>query len=124
VDVDVVRAAFAVRGSAKVQGRQGKLALKSAAEEWLPREIIYRPKASFSAPIRAWVGRDLRGLVDDVLLDGELVRTGLLQRAGVAQLVADDRLGRQDRAKQIWQLLSLELWYQHMTTLGVGGVAA
>jgi len=124
VDVDVVRAAFGVRGSAKVQGRQGKLALKYAAEEWLPREIIYRPKASFSAPIRAWVGRDLRGLVDDVLLDGELVRSGLLQRAGVAQLVADDRLGRQDRAKQIWQLLSLELWYQHMTTLGVGGVAA
>jgi asparagine synthase (glutamine-hydrolysing) len=124
VDVDVVRAAFGVRGSAKVRGRHGKLALKAAAEEWLPREIVYRPKASFGAPIRAWVRRDLRALVDDVLLDGELVRTGVLQHAGVARLVADDRLGRQDRAKQIWQLLSLELWYQHMTGLGVGSIAA
>jgi asparagine synthase (glutamine-hydrolysing) len=124
VDVDVVRAAFAVRGSAKIRGRHGKLALKAAAEDWLPREVVYRPKASFGAPIRAWVGRDLRGFVDDVLLDGELVRTGVLQHTGVARLVEDDRLGRQDRAKQIWQLLSLELWYRHMTDLGVGGLAA
>jgi asparagine synthase (glutamine-hydrolysing) len=124
VDVDVVRAAFAVPGSEKVRGRRGKIALKTAAEEWLPRDIVHRPKASFGAPIRAWISRDLRPLVDDVLLDGDLVRTGVLQREGVSRLVADDRSGREDRAKQIWQLLSLELWYRRMTESGVGGIAA
>jgi asparagine synthase (glutamine-hydrolysing) len=123
VDVDLVRAAFALRGSDKVRGRQGKRALKAAAEEWLPRDIVYRPKASFGAPIRAWVSRDLRPLVDEVLLDGQLVNTGVLQHAGVSRLVEEDRQGRQDRAKQIWQLLSLELWYQRMTELGVGSIA-
>jgi hypothetical protein len=51
------------------------------------------------------------------------VNTGVLQHAGVSRLVEEDRQGRQDRAKQIWQLLSLELWYQRMTELGVGSIA-
>ncbi len=52
VDVEVVRAAFSQPGRAKVKNRSGKVGLKRAAESWLPREIVYRPKASFGAPLR------------------------------------------------------------------------
>jgi len=102
-----------------VRSRAGKFALKRAAEAWLPNEIVYRPKASFGAPIRAWISRELRELVDDVLVGGELVRSGLLQRAAVERLIDEERTGREDRAKQIWQLLSLELWYEQTRTAGV-----
>ncbi len=67
VDPEVVRAAFSLPGSAKVHGRKGKVALKEAAEAWLPQEIVHRPKASFSAPLRAWMAHDLREVVDDCL---------------------------------------------------------
>ncbi|WP_433167824.1 asparagine synthase (glutamine-hydrolyzing) [Kribbella sp. CA-247076] len=119
VDPVVARAAFSIPGSEKIHRRQGKLALKKAAEAWLPREIIYRPKASFSAPLRAWVRNDLRELVDDVLLRGELVGSGFLQQAAVQRLVDDERAGREDYSKQIWQLLTLETWSRHMRSLGV-----
>jgi asparagine synthase (glutamine-hydrolysing) len=121
VDVEVVRAAFALPGSAKVHHRAGKVALKTAAEQWLPKEIVHRPKASFGAPIRAWISRDLRELVNDVLVGGDLVQTGMLRREPLVQLIADERTGREDQAKQIWQLLSLELWYRHVRSLGVKG---
>lgn len=120
VDVEVVRAAFSFPGSSKVRHRAGKIALKTAAEQWLPKEIVHRPKASFGAPIRAWISRDLRDLVNDVLVGGELVQTGLLRKGPLVQLIADERAGREDQAKQIWQLLSLELWYRHVHALGVG----
>ncbi|MFI7067710.1 asparagine synthase (glutamine-hydrolyzing) [Kribbella sp. NPDC050124] len=119
VDPVVVRAAFSIPGIEKIHRRQGKLALKKAAEAWLPKEIIYRPKASFSAPLRAWVRNDLRELVDDVLLRGELVGSGFLQQSAVQRLVDDERAGRQDYSKQIWQLLTLETWTRHMRSLGV-----
>ena len=119
VDPEVFRAAFSIPGTDKIKGRQGKVALKRAAEAWLPKEIIYRPKASFSAPLRAWIGNDLRELIDDVLLNGELVAGGFLQRPALNQLVADERSGREDRSKQIWQLLTLETWCRHMRALGV-----
>ena len=119
VDVEVVRAAFSIPGAAKVRHRAGKVALKTAAEQWLPKEIVHRPKASFGAPIRSWISRDLRELVNDVLVGGELVQAGLVRRKPLVELIADERTGRADHAKQIWQLLSLELWYQHAHKLGV-----
>ena len=121
VDVEVVKAAFSLPGSAKIAGRTAKAALKSAAEAWLPKEIVHRPKGSFSAPLRAWVGRDLKEVVDDVVLSGELVRSGFVRKAAVEQLVADQRAGREDRSKQIWQLLTLELWCRQTREAGVAG---
>lgn len=119
VDPVVAQAAFSIPGSEKIHRRVSKLALKKAAEAWLPKEIIYRPKASFSAPLRAWVRNDLRELVDDVLLRGELVQSGFLRQTAVQKLVDDERAGREDYSKQIWQLLTLETWTRHMRSLGV-----
>jgi asparagine synthase (glutamine-hydrolysing) len=119
VDPVVARAAFSFPGRDKIRGRQGKVALKQAAESWLPREIVYRPKASFSAPLRAWVRTDLRELIGDVLVPGELVQSGMIRRTALRQLISDDQAGREDRAKQIWQLLTMELWYRHAQSLGV-----
>jgi asparagine synthase (glutamine-hydrolysing) len=119
VDIEVVRAAFSQPGSAKVRHRKGKMVLKKAAESSLPKEIVYRPKASFSAPLRAWVNHELRPLVDDVLLSGELVQSGFLRQAGVERLIDEERTGRFDRSKQIWQMLTLELWMRHAREQGV-----
>ena len=121
VDPVVARAAFSIDGAAKIRRRQGKVALKQAAERWLPREIVYRPKASFSAPLRAWVRNDLQEVIHDVLVDGELTGSGMIRREGLLRLIQDEQAGREDRAKQIWQLLTLELWYRHVRSMGVAG---
>jgi asparagine synthase (glutamine-hydrolysing) len=119
VDAEVFRAAYSLRGDQKIQGRSGKVALKRAALAWLPKEVVYRPKASFSAPLRAWIAHDLSGVVDEVLVRGELVTSGFLSRTSVEALVDDERAGREDRSKQIWQLLTLELWYRRNRAAGV-----
>jgi asparagine synthase (glutamine-hydrolysing) len=119
VDPVVARAAFSISGRDKISGRQSKVALKRAAENWLPHEIVHRPKASFSAPLRAWVRGDLQELIRDQLVGGELVGTGMIRPAALAQLISDDRAGREDRSKQIWQLLTMELWYRNAQAQGV-----
>jgi asparagine synthase (glutamine-hydrolysing) len=120
VDPLVAQAAFALPASTKIRGRTTKVALKAAAAAWLPPEIIERPKASFGVPLRAWVSRDLRQMVDDQLLTGVLVSTGFVRREPLRQLIAQDRAGREDRAKEIWQLLTLEEWCRQASALGVG----
>lgn len=112
VDVDVVRAAFRVPGDRKIVGRQGKAALKHAASSTLPREIVYRPKGLFSAPLRAWMSRDLAPSVNEVINDGVLVSSGILRRDALRRLVAEDASGRQDRSKHLWHVLTLEYWYR------------
>jgi asparagine synthase (glutamine-hydrolysing) len=121
VDPIVARAAFSFPGSTKIRRRQGKVALKRAAESWLPHEIVHRPKASFSAPLRAWVRGDLQEVIRDVLVGGELVESGMIRRDALSRLIQDEQAGREDRSKQIWQLLTLELWYRHAQSMGVAG---
>jgi len=119
VDPVVARAAFAIPGRDKIRNRQGKVALKRAAEKWLPREIVYRPKASFSAPLRAWVRNDLQEVINDVLVRGELAGAGMIRAGALQRLIQDERAGRQDNAKQVWQLLTMELWYRNVRSMGV-----
>jgi asparagine synthase (glutamine-hydrolysing) len=112
VDVEVVKAAFRIPGNQKIVGRQGKAALKKAATGILPEEIVYRPKGLFSAPLRAWMSRDLAPLVREVVHEGELVKSGFLRREALQQLVAEDASGAQDRSKHLWHVLTLEYWYR------------
>jgi asparagine synthase (glutamine-hydrolysing) len=119
VDPVVAQAAFAIPGRDKIRNRQGKLALKRAAEQWLPHEIVYRPKASFSAPLRAWVRNDLRDVINDMLVHGELTGSGMIRPTALDRLIEAERAGREDNAKQIWQLLSMELWYRNARSMGV-----
>jgi asparagine synthase (glutamine-hydrolysing) len=121
VDPIVARAAFSFPGRTKIRRRQGKVTLKRAAESWLPHEIVHRPKASFSAPLRAWVRGDLQEVIRDVLVGGELVESGMIRRDALSRLIQDEQAGREDRSKQIWQLLTLELWYRHAQSMGVAG---
>lgn len=118
-DSVVFAAAFGLTGTEKIRGREQKAALKDAARAWLPDEIIDRPKSSFGAPIRSWLVEDLRELVDDTLLRGELVAGGFLRREPLQRMVADQRAGRRDLALQVWQLLTLELWLREVRSQGV-----
>jgi asparagine synthase (glutamine-hydrolysing) len=115
VDVEVVRAAFRLHGRDKIRGRNGKWALKKAAEAWLPQSIIYRPKGLFSAPLRAWIRNDLQDMVDDILPGGELVRRGYIKPDYIRNLIDHDRIGRADYSKEIWHLLTMDHWFRRHT---------
>jgi asparagine synthase (glutamine-hydrolysing) len=119
VDPYVFRAAFSFHGAQKIRGRTQKVPLRQVAEDWVPRDVLDRPKASFGVPLRAWVTNDLGPLIDDVLLDGRLVSSGLLRLSPLRRMVTDQRSGRRDQSKQLWQLLSMELWYRSATAAGV-----
>jgi asparagine synthase (glutamine-hydrolysing) len=118
VDKEVARAAFSIPGDRKIVGTSRKDVLKQAALEWLPKDITHRPKGLFSAPLRAWIRRDLQEMVEDRVVRGTLVGSGMLDKARVRALIDEDRSGATDRSKEIWQLLTLEVWYQQTTAGG------
>ena len=84
VDPHVFRAAFSYRGDQKIKGRTQKVPLRSIADGWVPSDVVNRPKASFGAPLRAWVTNDLGPLIDDVLLERSAGGLGLPASAGPA----------------------------------------
>ena len=110
IDKIVVTEAMHTPGALKIKNNTSKYILKKAAGKFLPDEIIYRPKASFGAPIRSWISNDLKDMVNDLLSEENINKRGFLNYAMVTKMIDDDRKGIEDNAYQIYQLLTLELW--------------
>jgi asparagine synthase (glutamine-hydrolysing) len=66
------------------------------------------------------VTHDLAPVIDDTLLRGELVGSGFVQQQPLRRMVAEQRGGKRDWSKQLWELLTLETWYRNMRSAGVG----
>jgi asparagine synthase (glutamine-hydrolysing) len=110
IDKKLIEMAMQVDGSLKFKKGTSKYILKKMAERYLPHEIIYRPKASFGAPIRSWISGDLKPMVDDLLSERAVEQRGFFNYPFVKQLIDEDRKGIEDHAYRIYQLLTLELW--------------
>jgi len=110
LDLEMVELAAHVQPRWKQRGREGKAVFKRAMEADLPREVIYRPKTGFGAPLRRWLKSELRGLVEETLSAESLKSRGLFDPAAVRRLVDLDRGGRVDGAYTILALMAVEIW--------------
>jgi asparagine synthase (glutamine-hydrolysing) len=110
LDHAVLELGVSLPDSLKVDGRQGKVALRRAFAEALPPAVARRSKTGFGVPIARWFRGELQPLARDVLL-GETARArGQLRPTAVARLLDDHVSGRADHAHRLWCLLMLELW--------------
>jgi asparagine synthase (glutamine-hydrolysing) len=110
LDPELVALAARLPLAYKQRGRVGKWVLRKAMEPYLPREVLYRGKTGFGAPLRNWLREDLRSLVDDLLSPRSLAQRGLFDPAGVAALVELDRRQRTDASYTIFAMMCIELW--------------
>lgn len=94
----------------KINGIKRKYILKKAAESLLPKEVIWRKKAGFSAPIRSWIRTSLRPMIDDLLSEETIKRRGLFDYREVRRIIEINHLGKEDYNLQVFQLLNLEIW--------------
>ncbi|MBD1148818.1 asparagine synthase (glutamine-hydrolyzing) [Pelagibacterales bacterium SAG-MED30] len=114
IDMEVIKAAFDINSNLKIKRLTQKYLLKKVAEKWLPNEIIYRPKSSFTLPLRAWIKNDLKDLVSDYLLsENGLVGRKIIKPQFIKKLINDEDNNREDNAQKIWHLLTLEQWFKN-----------
>jgi asparagine synthase (glutamine-hydrolysing) len=112
LDHEVLELAASLPPQLKVNGKEKKVALRSALRAWLPDEVLDRPKQGFEVPIAEWFRTDLREQVYDVVLGPRATGRGYFERRYVERLVDRHISGADDNAKGIWTLLMFELWHQ------------
>lgn len=118
IDKEIIKRAMQIPGKFKIKNGTSKYILKKAAEKFLPKEIVYRKKASFGAPIRSWISNDLKEMVDDLLSKESITARGFFHYPVIKKIIEDDRNGREDNAYRIYQLLTLELWCREYVDKG------
>jgi asparagine synthase (glutamine-hydrolysing) len=107
---ELVELAARMPANLKLHGLKRKYILKRVAEKLLPRDVVWRKKAGFGAPIRSWLRGPLRPMVDDLLSEETLRRRGLFNPQEVRRIINTNLSGREDYNLQVFQLLTLEIW--------------
>jgi asparagine synthase (glutamine-hydrolysing) len=110
LDQHLVEFALRLPSRLKRRGARGKLVLKRAVADLVPREILERPKMGFGIPVSRWLRGELRPLLEETLFSGAARERGLLDPAAVRALADAHASGRADHGPRLWLLLMLELW--------------
>jgi asparagine synthase (glutamine-hydrolysing) len=96
----------------KIKGMNGKYLHKKALEKWLPVPIVYRKKKGFANPIEDWFRVGMKSFVDDCLLNPDSSMSAFFNQNYIRQILEQDRSGKEQYRRQIYLLVSLELWHR------------
>ena len=94
----------------KQKGSEGKWIFKKAMEKYLPKEIIYRPKTGFGAPLRSWLHNELKPQMMELLSKESIERRGIFESLAVDALIKQDAIGKIDATYSIFSMMCIEMW--------------
>jgi asparagine synthase (glutamine-hydrolysing) len=118
LDRELVELAFRVPAYLKFDARHSKILLKRIAARRLPRDCVYRPKEGFSIPIKNWLRKEFRGLVEHHLDSGKLRQQGLFEPAVVERLWQEHLANRANHSHLLWSLLVFQQWRERWDVAG------
>ena len=110
LDHVLVEYAVNIPSQLKTRGLNGKRILKAAAEDLLPKSIIYRRKMGFPTPWRSWLEGPQLDKIETLLLKPRTVERGIFKPEGLQRIFTEHRNKVRDHSNRIWRLLNLELW--------------
>lgn len=110
LDRDVTRYALTLPSNLRVRRVTTKWVLKKAAEDWLPKDVIYRRKRGLSVPVAGWINGALRSEVDRLLAPDRLRKQALVSEPYITGLLTEHRTGRANNAKALWAVIMLQYW--------------
>ena len=94
----------------KLKGLTGKYLHKRALERWLPASVVWRRKKSFANPVEHWFRDRMRPFVEECLLAPDSACRRYFDQRYIARILRLDREGREQYRRQIYLLVSFELW--------------
>ena len=112
LDHKLVEFAASLPANMKLRGKTRKYLLKKAAGTLLPESIVNRKKQGFPIPLDQWLRNEAREMVNDMLRPEIVRQRGLFDPAYVQKLVSGHESGYFNYSKEIWGLVSFEMWMQ------------
>ena len=110
LDKELVEFSKKIPPKFKMKGNTTKYLLKKVAERYLPKEIIYRPKTGFGAPVRKWITSDMDEMIKERLSIDNINRRGIFNHEKVWELIEANKKGEVDASYSIWAILAIDSW--------------
>lgn len=110
LDHRLVENTWRLQDAHKVNGTAGKLILKKLVHQYVPEEMMNRPKMGFGIPVGLWLRSKLREYVENHLSESSLNRIGLYQVEPVRRMWQEHVSGRNNHEYALWGILMMQAW--------------
>ena len=111
LDIDLVNYLETLPIHLKLKGQMGKYIHKKASEAWLPKSIIHRKKRGFETPVGDWFKSELSDSLTDLIDSSDSLSRKYFNVPFIKDMIQQHRTMKRDYKKQLFILLSLELWH-------------
>ncbi len=110
LDHRIVEFAFALPFDIKCRAGITKWPLRQILYQYVPHELVDRPKRGFAIPLAAWLRGALQEWVYTSLAKHNIENDGVLDTNVVDRYVREHMEGQHDHSEILWSLLVFQGW--------------
>ena len=88
-----------------------KYIVKEIVHQYIPKEMMDRPKMGFAIPIANWMLNDLKDYLESYINEKNIVEQGIFNWDFVSKLKGDFYNGKKEYDVKLWYLLMFQTWY-------------
>ena len=112
LDHRVVELAWRLPMTMKMREGKTKWILRQVLYQYVPQQLIERPKAGFSIPLNEWLCGPLRGWVENLLDEQRLRKEGFFNADFVRELWHAHLTGQRNYQSLLWSILMFQTWLE------------
>ena len=94
----------------KLRGKETKWILRQVLYNYIPRELIERPKVGFAVPIDKWLRGDLREWAEDLFDEQKIKEDGFFNSKIISDKWNQHLSGKKNWDQQLWGVLMFQSW--------------
>lgn len=111
LDHSIIEFALSIDEHLKIKNGTGKWMLKELLKDYLPTELVNRPKWGFSVPLANWLKGELSYLMENFLNVNITREIGLFKSEYVEQLKTNFKLNNKEYLyHRLWSIIVLHKW--------------
>lgn len=85
--------------------------LREIVYDYIPKELLDRPKMGFAIPIEDWMLNELRDQVQEALSTDKIKAQGIFNPQAVGQIRDQFFAGKKELGLKVWYLFMFQTWY-------------
>jgi len=88
-----------------------KYIVKEIVHQYIPKEMMDRPKMGFAIPIANWMSNELKEYVESYINEKNIRNQGIFNWDKISKLKTDFYNGKKEYDMKMWYLLMFQTWY-------------